>query len=106
MAGFDFELGRAVQAHLEELGIETPMTMGRGRTADSQAVIEYNVGNIMVKLGLDMNDDSLLQTPMRVSKMFCHEIFTGLDYSTFPKMTVIENKMGYDEMVMIKAEVK
>ncbi len=30
------------------------------------------------------------------------EIFSGLDYTNFPKITVIENKMNCDEMVRVK----
>ena len=29
------------------------------------------------------------------------EIFSGLDYSKFPKISVIENKMGVEEMVQV-----
>ena len=32
---------------------------------------------------------------------YLDEIFSGLDYSNFPKISVIENKMQVDEMVMI-----
>ncbi len=34
--------------------------------------------------------------------MYVNEIFAGLDYSNFPKLTVIENKMQVDEMVRVK----
>jgi GTP cyclohydrolase I len=33
--------------------------------------------------------------------MYIDEIFSGLDYSHFPKISVIENKMGVEEMVKI-----
>ena len=46
-------------------------------------------------LGLDLNDDSLEDTPKRVAKMYVNEIFWGLDYTKFPKCTAIENKMDY-----------
>lgn len=32
--------------------------------------------------------------------MFLNEIFWGLDYKNFPKITTIENKMGYDTMLL------
>jgi len=44
----------------------------------------------------------LRETPHRIAKMFLNEIFSGLDYENFPKITVIENKMGVDEMVRVK----
>jgi GTP cyclohydrolase I len=32
--------------------------------------------------------------------MWKNELFWGLDYNNFPKATVVENKMRYDEMVL------
>jgi GTP cyclohydrolase I len=58
------------------------------------AVIENHFREIMLVLGLDLEDDSLQDTPKRVAKMYLKEIFYGLDESKFPKITVVENKMG------------
>ena len=58
--------------------------------------------DIMVTLGLDLKDDSLIETPHRIAKMYVNEIFCGLDYENFPKITVIDNKMGVEEMVKVK----
>ena len=33
--------------------------------------------------------------------MYVNEIFSGLDYANFPKITQIDNKMGVEEMVKI-----
>jgi len=57
---------------------------------------------VMDTLGLDLSDDSLAETPHRISKMYVREIFSGLDYSKFPKLSLIENKMGANEMVKIR----
>jgi len=54
----------------------------------------------MTMLGLDLNDDSLIETPKRIAKMYVNEIFWGLDYEAFPKCTTVDNKMKYDEMVI------
>jgi GTP cyclohydrolase I len=54
---------------------------------------------IMEELGLDLTDDSLMDTPSRVAKMYVNEIFWGLDYDAFPKCTTVDNKMKYNEMV-------
>ena len=51
-------------------------------------------------LGLDLSDESLIETPKRVAKMYVNEIFWGLDYEAFPKCTTVDNKMKYDEMVI------
>jgi GTP cyclohydrolase I len=58
--------------------------------------------DVISTLGLDLSDDSLAETPHRIAKMYVHEIFSGLDYSKFPKLSLIDNKMGADEMVKIR----
>ena len=101
-------LGKAVHERLFAMGIETPMLKARPmvpsqKEANEQARqhdIEMHVGAILGLLNLDLDDDSLNETPKRVAKMFMREIFSGLDYDNFPKATVIENKMGADEMVI------
>lgn len=65
-------------------------------------IIEDKFTDIMKTLGLDLTDDSLKDTPKRVAKMYVNEIFSGLDESHFPKMTVIENKMKYDQMICVQ----
>ena len=62
--------------------------------------IENNFKEIVTTLGLDLEDDSLTDTPKRVAKMYVNEIFWGLDYAAFPKVTVVDNKMKYNEMVV------
>jgi|GEM_PF-4716289 len=37
----------------------------------------------------------------RIAKMYVDEMFSGLDYFNFPKITVIDNKMGVEEMVKV-----
>lgn len=95
----DAKLGREVAERLRSLGIETPM---KPECSHSQEYIASQVGSIMGALGLDLTDDSLRDTPRRVAKMFCEEIFSGLNYDNFPKCTTIENKMGYDEVVLVR----
>lgn len=34
--------------------------------------------------------------------MYVHEIFSGLDHSQFPRVSLIDNKMGANEMVKIR----
>jgi GTP cyclohydrolase I len=58
--------------------------------------------DIMEILGLDLQDDSLRDTPKRVAKMYVQELFRGLREEAFPKITIIENKMQYDQMVLVK----
>ena len=73
-----------------------------GLTRDERYdVIQASFTQILNTLGLDLQDDSLEQTPHRIAKMYVDEIFSGLDYTHFPKITVIENKMNVEEMVCV-----
>ena len=96
----DEQLGLKVKQFLIDKGVETPM-VDNGLTDDEKiAEIKDKFTDIMNALGLDLQDDSLIDTPSRVAKMYVHEIFFGLDYKHFPKATTVDNKMKYDEMVI------
>jgi GTP cyclohydrolase I len=96
----DPELGQLVHQHLIKCGVETPTFQHSVDRKDKIEMIERNFKNIMEVLGLDLDDDSLRDTPKRVAKMYVNEIFWGLDYEAFPKCTTVDNKMKYDEMVV------
>jgi GTP cyclohydrolase I len=93
-------LGTRVHKYLLKKRVETPIIIRDESRLLSK--IEANFREIMITLGLDLNDDSLCDTPIRVAKMFAYEIFSGLDYNNFPKATAVDNKMRYDEMVIVK----
>ena len=85
-------------------GLETPMR-APVQEIDNETrkrLITGHMTEIMQLLNLDLSDDSLMETPHRIAKMYVDEIFSGLDYSRFPKITVIENKMKVDEMVTVR----
>ncbi len=90
-----------VRSALEAKGLETPRVENNLTPQEKKQTIERHMLQIMQVLGLDMSDDSLAETPQRIAKMYVEEIFSGLDYADFPKITVIENKMGVDEMVKV-----
>jgi len=96
----DPELGQRVHEHLVACGVETPTFQHSVDRKDKIELIERDFKHIMEVLGLDLEDDSLRDTPKRVAKMYVNEIFWGLDYEAFPKCTTVDNKMKYDEMVV------
>lgn len=100
----DPELGYQIDEYLKSKGVHTPTNIDMLLRKDEGKIkkIEKHFAAIMDILGLDRNDDSLTETPKRVAKMYVNEIFWGLRPENFPKCTVIENKMGYDEMVIEK----
>ena len=96
----DPELGQKIHEHLIKMGVETPTKDSALDRKEKIEVIEAHFNGIMRALGLDLEDDSLMDTPKRVAKMYVNEIFWGLDYDAFPKCTTVANKMKYDEMVV------
>ncbi|MEO9944088.1 GTP cyclohydrolase I FolE [Paraglaciecola sp.] len=90
-----------VRNALVKRGLETPMIDNELTDKQKYAKIKDSFTDIVTTLGLDLTDDSLCETPHRLAKMYVNEIFSGLDYKTFPKVTAIENKMKLDEMVKV-----
>ena len=83
-------------------GLETPL-VDNGLSRDQKFErIQASFSDIARTLGLDLTDDSLRDTPERISRMYVDEIFSGLDYARFPKATSIANKMQVEEMVRIE----
>lgn len=91
-----------VRTALETRGLETPLKGKILPVEERKQKIESHMREIMLLLNLDLSDDSLAETPQRVAKMYVDEVFSGLDYLNFPKITLIENKMKVDEMVTVK----
>jgi GTP cyclohydrolase I len=92
---------RAVRDALIARGLETPLVPVPHGADEKRARIEASFASILTTLGLDLTDDSLLDTPRRIAKMYVDEIFGGLDYRNFPKLTVVANKMACDEMIRV-----
>lgn len=83
-------------------GLETPMLETGMTPQEKYEHIRELMAEVVRTLGLDLSDDSLAETPHRIAKMYVQEIFSGLDYRNFPKLSLIENKMGVNEMVKIR----
>lgn len=99
----DPELGKQVNRYLIEKGVETP-TIKNTTKSESLKVkqISKKFREIMKILNLDLEDDSLMDTPNRVAKMYVNETLWGLDYDNFPKIMTVDNKFQYDEMIIEK----
>lgn len=81
-----------------------PTPMFSNHLSDDQKIqkLTEKFKEVMEILGLDLTNDSLQNTPQRIAKMYVNEIFSGLSEKNFPKITVIENEMKYDQMVLLK----
>ena len=98
----DRELGYEVRDYLIKKGVETPVVNINLNREEKIELIQDNMKTIIEVLGLDTRDDSISGTANRVAKMYVDELCLGLDYTKFPAVTVFDNKMGYDQMVLQK----
>lgn len=82
----------------------TPLRPDAFDISDEEKIekIEKHVREIMITLGLDLNDDSLNGTPRRVAKMYVKEVFSGLNPKARPHAKLFENKYNYEEMLVEK----
>ena len=83
---------------------ETPLRPDAFEKDDDLKIelIEKHFREIMLILGLDLEDDSLRGTPHRVAKMYVKEVFSGLNPDNKPKARLFENKYNYDQMLVEK----
>ena len=88
---------------LIEKGLETPMSGIKLSRDEKYTRIRDAMTQVATALGLDLKDDSLQETPHRIAKMYVDEIFSGLNYESFPKISLIKNKMNTEEMIKVKA---
>lgn len=65
-------------------------------------LIETYFKKIMEVMGLDMDHDSLRDTPRRVAKMYVNELFSGLNENSAPVITLFDNEYNYDQMLIEK----
>ena len=99
----DKELGLKVKHHLKSLGL---LNIEEGNDLSNDEKRESLRGlfkGIITTLGLNELDGNLVDTPSRLAKLYVDELFRGLDWTQFPKCTVIDNKfVGYNNFVLLK----
>jgi len=96
---FDYEGDNHLMSNLENLMSDDAFDLSDD---EKIAIIQEYFKNIMLTLGLDLNDDSLKGTPYRVAKMYVKEIFNGLKPQKKPKVSLFENKYQYGKMLIEK----
>ena len=93
-----------IESDQKKFSIETPLREDAFELSDQEKIdlIKKNVGEILHTLGMDMTDDSLKGTPLRVAKAYVNEIFGGLNPKNLPKGSTFDNKYKYKEMLVEK----
>lgn len=111
LSHFWMKIDNTLEEQFEQLGNDhvsssedTPMRDDAFVLTDEEKIarIRENIREVMLTLGLDLDDDSLQGTPDRVAKMFVKEIFGGLDPKRKPKSSTFDNKYKYGEMLVEK----
>ncbi|CDR33507.1 GTP cyclohydrolase I FolE [Criblamydia sequanensis] len=86
-----------------EEAIQTSFPYPKSKTApklskqEKMDLIASRFRDIMIALGLDLDHPSLARTPERVAKMYVNEVFTGLDDTTFPSLSFVDNEFRNSE---------
>jgi len=93
-----------IESDHKKFSIKTPLREDAFELSDQEKIdlIKKNVGEILHTLGMDMTDDSLKGTPLRVAKAYVNEIFGGLNPKNLPKGSTFDNKYKYKEMLVEK----
>ncbi len=100
-----------IEDMIEEIGdnhistsAQTPLRKDAFSISDEEKIksIEKDFSNILNTLGMDLRDDSLKGTPLRVAKMFVNEIFSGLKPDNRPRLSTFDNNYKYGEMLVEK----
>ena len=83
---------------------KTPLRSDAFDISDEEKIksIQQDMASILTTLGMDLTDDSLKGTPLRVAKMFVKEIFGGLNPEKRPKPSTFDNNYKYGEMLVEK----
>ncbi len=109
----DAILGEEIEKWLRASSRATPLNPDKPEGYNTTKYDDEKILRIAVKmheimdiLGLDLDNDSLKDTPLRVAEMYVKEIFSGLRLDTFPKATTVENSMGYSDLVVEKVTIK
>lgn len=102
----DSELGFKVNEWLSQVGVQAPRLASNLDKATRLDLLEEHFTAILELLELDLSDDSLVETPRRLAKMYLNELCWGLQDENFPKCTTVENKFKYNDLIIEKCTIK
>lgn len=82
----------------------TPLRKNAFKLSDDEKIvlIQEHFKYILDTLGMDLKDDSISGTPLRVAKMYVKELFGGLHPDKKPKASTFKNTYKYGEMLVEK----
>lgn len=99
----DQVLGKKVVDHLHSIGMLGSEKETQLLTFEKLDILESKFREVLDVLGMNLEDPNLVETPKRLSKLWVNEMFYGMDYHTFPKITVLPvDSIGYNNFVLEK----
>ena len=83
---------------------ENPLRKDAFKLSDKEKIerIQHHIKEILLTLGMDLEDDSLKGTPKRVAKSYINELFAGLNPKHLPELSTFKNSYLYGEMLVEK----
>ena len=97
-------LGKKVVEHLHKIGMLKSEQLEQRSIEEKIELLKPKFAEILDILGMNMEDENLVETPKRLAKMWARELLWGMDYKTFPKITTISSEnIGYDSFVLEKS---
>ncbi len=96
---------------IEEMGdnhigssAKTPLRKDAFELSNEEKIerISKSIKDVLETLGMDLTDDSLKGTPLRVAKAYVNELFGGLNPKNMPKLSTFNNNYQYGEMLVEK----
>jgi GTP cyclohydrolase I len=94
----DFQLGEIIHNLMLKHNLESVVNYDviQNWHDDSKlSVINYKFSEFLAELGINLDNDSVKDTPKRVVKFYINELFYGLDYKNFPKISFDTNDYNY-----------
>lgn len=101
----DYKLGLEIKKLLSNNNLENPINFDIIDNWNNKIYfnsIELHFQQFLEKLGLDTRDSAIKKTPNRVIKFFINELFYGLNYKNFPKITLSKNTFKYESPLISK----
>ncbi len=86
-------LGKVIHKMLLAKGIENPVFFEKVTT--DVAVVQEKLTEFLELLGMDLRNPSIVDSPKRIAKFFINELFYGLNYQNFPRITTTPNEYSY-----------
>lgn len=90
--------------HHHFISKETPLRADAFVLTNEEKILKIagHIKEILHTLGLNLNDESIRDTPLRVAKMYVNETFRGLDPANKPGATLFSNNYQYSQMLVEK----